>query len=56
MIEFKITVINNHTGDVVDEFVAEFEDTQELVGFMETEIHNDDIPYTDLCYEYEECE
>lgn len=56
MIEFKITVINNHTGDVVDEFVAEFEDTQELVGFMETEIHNYDIPYTDLCYEYEECE
>ena len=56
MIEFKITVINNHTGDVVDEFVAEFEDPQELVGFMETEIHNYDIPYTDLCYEYEECE
>ncbi len=56
MIEFAITVINNKTGDIVDEFVGEFEDMDELEHFMKIEIHNYDIPYTDLCYECEEYE
>lgn len=56
MIEFKITVINNHTGDVVDEFVGEFEDRDELTRFMKAQIHNYDIPCTELCYEFEEYE
>ena len=56
MIEFKITVINNKNGDVVDEFVGEFEDRDELTRFMKVQTHNYDIPCTELCYEYEECE
>lgn len=56
MIEFTITVINNKTGGLVDEFVTEFEDTNELASFMDSQIHNYDIPYTDLCYEFEEYE
>lgn len=43
MAEFKITVINNHTGDVVDEFVGEFEDRDELTRLMKAQIHNYDI-------------
>ncbi len=56
MIEFKITVINNKTGDVVDEFVWEFEDRDELTRFMKVQTHNYDIPCTELCYEFEEYE
>ncbi len=54
MIEFKITVINNKTGDIIDEFVSDFEGTDEIIDTMEYEIHNYDIPYNDLFYEFQE--
>lgn len=55
MTEFKIKVFIKNTGEVIDEFVTDFEDTDELIENMENEIiHDYDIPYNELFYVFEE--
>ena len=52
MQEYTINVYNVNTLETVDTFVAEFENVGELCDFMDTQLHNYDVKYTNLNYRY----
>ena len=52
MKEYTINVYNVNTLETVDTFVAEFENVGDLCDFMDTQLHNYDVKYTNLNYRY----
>lgn len=52
MKEYTINVYNVNTLETIDTFVAEFENVRDLCDFMDTQLHNYDVKYTNLNYRY----
>lgn len=53
MTEFYVTVYNNNTMEIIDEFVLGPYTVEELKEIMSNLIHDYDIPTTDIYWVYE---
>ena len=54
MKEYTITVYNVNTGKIIDTFIGEFSNVDELRDFMDSELHNYNEPYLKLHYHFTE--
>ena len=52
MKEYTINVYNVNTGKIIDTFIGEFESVGDLCDFMNSQLHNYDVKYTNLNYRY----
>ena len=52
MKEYHVEVYNINTGDIIDDFIGEFQSINELREFMNNEIHNYSESYLNLHYNF----
>ena len=53
MKDVTITIYDKSTGKIIDQFLSDFEDMNELLSRMEDLLHDYDVPYFDLGWDYE---
>lgn len=53
MTEYLVTVYNNNTMEIIDEFLLYLYTVEELKDIMSNLIHDYNIPYTDIYWVYE---
>ena len=53
MKDVTITIYDKSNGQIIDEFLSDFEDMNELLSRMEDLLHDYNIPYFELGWDYE---
>lgn len=54
MKEYQVDVYNINTGEIIDTFIGEFQNVDELREFMDIELHNYSESYLKLHYYFTE--
>ena len=53
MKDVTITIYDKSNGQIIDQFLSDFEGNNELFSRMEDLLHEYDVPYFELCWNYE---
>lgn len=53
MKDVTITVYDKTNSQIIDQFVSDFEDMNEMLSQMENILHDYDVPYFELGWHYE---